>query len=66
MHYLERACEIQVQALATGRPIRLPPPDVCEDASRRYWTWYKGEPFGQLDWDALVRRLDAEDASYRL
>ncbi len=65
MHYLDRACEIQVQALATGQPLRIPPREVCEDAARRYWTWYEGEPFGQLDWDALVRRLDAEDPSYR-
>ncbi len=65
MHYLDRACEIQMHALATGQPLRIPPPAVCEDAARRYWLWYKGEPFGQLDWDALVRRLDAEDRSYR-
>jgi ribulose-5-phosphate 4-epimerase/fuculose-1-phosphate aldolase len=65
MHYLDRACEIHVQALATGQPLQVPPRAVCEDAARRYWTWYKGDPFGQLDWDALVRRLDAEDPSYR-
>jgi len=52
--------------LATGQPLRLPPREVCEDAARRYWNWYKGDPFGQLDWDALVRRLDAEDPSYRV
>ncbi len=65
MHYLDRACEIQVEAMATGRPLRLPPREVCQDAARRYWTWYRGDPFGQLDWDALVRRLGAEDPSYR-
>jgi len=65
MHYLDRSCEIQLQALTTGQPLRVPPREVCEDAARRYWTWYKGDPFGQLDWDALVRRLDAEDPSYK-
>ena len=65
MHYLDRACEIQIHALATGQRLRIPPQEVCEDAAQRYWTWYKGDPFGQLDWDALVRRLDAEDTSYR-
>ena len=64
MHYLDRACEIHVEALATGQPLRVPPRAVCEDAARRYWTWYKGDHFGQLDWDALVRRLDADDPSY--
>jgi ribulose-5-phosphate 4-epimerase/fuculose-1-phosphate aldolase len=65
IYYLDKACEIQARALATGQGLRLPPRDVCEDAARRYWAGYKDEPFGQLDWDALVRRLDVEDAAYR-
>ncbi len=65
MYYLDKTCEIQVEAMATGQELRLPPPDVCEEAARRYWVWYKSDAFGQLDWDALVRRLDAEDPSYR-
>jgi ribulose-5-phosphate 4-epimerase/fuculose-1-phosphate aldolase len=65
MYYLDKACEIQVETLATGRELRLPPREVCEDAARRFWAWYKSDAFGQLDWDALVRRLDAEDPSYK-
>ena len=45
--------------------VTLPPREVCEYAARRHWAAYKDEPFGQLDWDALVRRLDVEDVSYR-
>jgi hypothetical protein len=54
-----------VEALAAGGKLRLPPREVCEDAARRYWAWYESEAFGQLDWNALVRRLDAEDPSYQ-
>jgi ribulose-5-phosphate 4-epimerase/fuculose-1-phosphate aldolase len=65
MYYLDKACEIQARALAAGADLRLPPREVCEDAARRHWAAYKDEPFGQLDWNALVRRLDVEDPSYR-
>jgi ribulose-5-phosphate 4-epimerase/fuculose-1-phosphate aldolase len=65
MYYLDKACEIQAQAMATGQKLRLPSREVCEDAARRHWASYKDEPFGQLDWDALVRRLDVEAPAYR-
>ena len=66
MYYLDKACEIQARALAAGPDLRLPPREMCEDAARRHWAAYKDEPFGQLDWNALVRRLDVEDSSYRI
>ena len=65
MYYLDKACEIQAQAMATGQKLRLPSREICEDAARRHWAPYKDEPYGQLDWDALVRRLDAEAPAYR-
>lgn len=67
MYYLDKACEIQARALAVGPGpgLRLPARQVCEDAARRHWAAYKDEPFGRLDWDALVRRLDVEEPSYR-
>ena len=36
MFYLERACEIQVDALAGGAPIVIPPPEVCEHTARQF------------------------------
>ena len=66
MYYLDKACEIQARALAAGPDLRLPPREMCEDSARRHWAAYKDEPFGQLDWNALVRRLDVEDSSYRI
>jgi len=61
MHYLERACRVQVAVLSTGREISLPPPEVREKAARQY------EDFspGKHEWPALVRLLDKVDPSYR-
>ena len=64
MYYLDRACEIQLAALATGRALELPPPAVCEEAARRS-TSIDGHPFGEVEWAALIRQLDREDPSYR-
>ncbi len=36
MFYLERSCEIQVDALAGGAPIVTPPPEVCEYTARQF------------------------------
>lgn len=65
MYHPGRAGGIQVPAMVTGRPPRLSPREVCEDAARRDWTWYRGDLFGPLDWDALVRRRDAAEPSHR-
>ena len=56
MYNLEQACRIQLAALASGRPIRLPSKEVCERTARQYET----DPDGaaELEWLAL-RRLAA-------
>jgi ribulose-5-phosphate 4-epimerase/fuculose-1-phosphate aldolase len=62
MHYLERACQIQVTAQAAGAVV-LPPPDVVEHAGRQL----NGEPTGDdltddigldLAWTALLRLVE--------
>jgi ribulose-5-phosphate 4-epimerase/fuculose-1-phosphate aldolase len=63
MFYLERACEIQIAALSTGRELVLPPPEVCEKAARQYDR--DGVPAGSREWRALLRQLDKTDSSYR-
>ncbi len=65
MYYLDKACQIQMDTLATGEEMHVPPPRVCAEAADRWWTWYKNAPFGQTDWDALIRQLDREDPSYK-
>ena len=64
MYYLDKACEIQLDALASGRELELPPPEVCEEAAQRSMV-IDGRPFGEVEWTALVRQLDRDDPSYR-
>ncbi|MFI5953634.1 class II aldolase/adducin family protein [Cryptosporangium sp. NPDC051539] len=35
MYYLERACEIQIEAQSAGVPLVTPPPEICELAARQ-------------------------------
>ena len=64
MFHLDKACEMQLEAMSSGAELILPPPDVCEDAARREMGW-DGNPFGKLDWEALVRDLDRENSFYK-
>jgi ribulose-5-phosphate 4-epimerase/fuculose-1-phosphate aldolase len=61
MHYLERACRVQVAVLSTGREISLPPPEIREKAARQYEDFQPGK----YEWPALVRLMDKIDPSYR-
>jgi ribulose-5-phosphate 4-epimerase/fuculose-1-phosphate aldolase len=63
MFYLEKACEIQIAALSTGRELILPAPEVCEKVARQYED--DDEPAGTREWRALLRQLDRADPSYR-
>lgn len=66
MYYLERACEIQIKAQSTGQKIIIPSHDVCEYSARlRYSQEQLTELPGQLEWQALMRKLDRDDPSYR-
>ena len=63
MHYLERSCEVQIAAQAGGA-LALPPKRVIERTAKI------GQGTGNVEWarigfDALLRRLDREDPSYR-
>ena len=63
MYYLERACRIQVTALAGGAKLRLPPEPVAEKTARQF----KGLPYKakKTEWKALLRMLNKSDPSYR-
>ncbi len=63
MHYLERTCEIQIAAQAGGELV-VPPREVIERTAKT------GQGTGDARWgdigfEALLRRLDREDPSYR-
>ncbi len=61
MHYLERACRVQIAVLSTGREVSLPPPEVLDKAARQYEEFWPGK----YEWPALVRLMDKIDPSYR-
>lgn len=63
MHFLEQACRIQCTAMAAGTPLVTPPAEVCEQAALDMRAF---EPdFGARDWQALIRKMDRLDPSYR-
>ncbi len=64
MFYLERACEVQIAALAGGSELVIPPPEVCEKTARQY-EYDDGRPLGAEEWAAHIRMLDREDQGYR-
>ena len=67
-YYLEKACEIQMDALAMGRPLRLPPPEVCEHAARQFDRSYESGAGGSgacdLEWAANRRTIDRVNPGY--
>jgi ribulose-5-phosphate 4-epimerase/fuculose-1-phosphate aldolase len=66
MYYLEQACEVQLDVLRTGRPPRLPPPDVCEVTARR-WEESASDATANddIEWAALLRLVDRFYPDYR-
>ena len=62
MFNLVMACKTQLDAQATGAPLIHPPEALCEKTAAEY---NRESSFRRMAWDALVRRLDAEDPSFR-
>lgn len=72
MYYLEKACEIQLAAQASGKLV-LPPHEVCVHTERQFND--PGRPLGegqladpdgmQLAWTALLRLLEKVAPGYR-
>lgn len=66
MYYLEKSCEIQIKAQSANSKILVPSHEVNEySAQMRYSeAQHTGSP-GALEWQALIRKLDRMDPSYR-
>lgn len=63
MLYLITSCKTQLMLEATGAPMLIPPPDVCEHAAQQ---WEKIANFGPRDeWPAYLRIADRLDRSFR-
>lgn len=63
MDTLDKACLIQLKALAGGATFHKPADAVCAQTHNDLLG--NGEPEGALEWPALLRKLDSLDATYR-
>ncbi len=63
MDDLEKACKAQLMAQATGKPLSLPPKEVCEHAASMYERPERG-PRQALEWETMKRSLDRAGVPY--
>jgi ribulose-5-phosphate 4-epimerase/fuculose-1-phosphate aldolase len=64
MFRLERACQVQVAAMAANTELTIPPESIVMDSYRLYQPGVRRR-FGVLEWPALLKKLDRLDPSYR-
>jgi ribulose-5-phosphate 4-epimerase/fuculose-1-phosphate aldolase len=71
MYRLQRACEVQLAAQATGSKLVVPPRNICEISAERSDDFLAAEGTKGYsknpnpEFDALMRLLDKKDSSYR-
>nr|WP_232372494.1 class II aldolase/adducin family protein [Acuticoccus mangrovi] len=64
-YYLEQACRVQMAALASGRQIRWPAPEVIEAAPGQFTSSREPRKAGVRMWPAMLRKLDSIDPNWR-
>jgi len=64
IYWLERACQAQVDALAGGLELNLPPAEVAAKTAHLYRPEVR-RPWGCLEWPTMLRMLDRRDPTYR-
>jgi ribulose-5-phosphate 4-epimerase/fuculose-1-phosphate aldolase len=64
MHRLELACRTQLAAMAANTPFRKVPQAVLEETWNNYQPGTR-RPYGQMEWPALLRKLDRLDPGYK-
>lgn len=63
MYYLEMACQIQIDALAGGVKVIVPPQSVQQRVAEQFTR--PNRTAEQRDWPAMLRMLDRIDPAYR-
>ena len=64
MYWLETACQVQVDVMASGAALNLPSHELATRMAQRYAP--DGSiNFAPMEWPALLRQLDREDPSFR-
>ena len=64
MHWLEKACQAQLQAMACNTELNLPDPKTVAVTNERYKPGQRRK-ITELEWPAMLRMLDRRDASYK-
>ncbi|WP_240933263.1 class II aldolase/adducin family protein [Diaphorobacter sp. HDW4B] len=64
MHRLELACRSQIAAMSCNTPFAKVSDEVLEETWNNYQPGTR-RPYGQMEWPALLRKLDKLDPSYR-
>jgi len=64
IYMLERACAAQVDALAGGREIILPPPEVCQHTSDQFAASERDDHYAMV-WNAALRLIEDGKPDYR-
>jgi ribulose-5-phosphate 4-epimerase/fuculose-1-phosphate aldolase len=64
MHWLERACQAQLAAMACNTELNLPDPKTVALTSERYKPGQRRN-ITELEWPAMLRMLDRRDRSFR-
>jgi ribulose-5-phosphate 4-epimerase/fuculose-1-phosphate aldolase len=66
LYYFERACQVQLYAMWTGRPLNEVPPDVVAHTLRQYASSpvYGGKSAAEHHFAALKRLLDRSEPDY--
>jgi len=64
MHWLEKACQAQLMAMACNSELNLPGDDVIRLTAERYKPGQRRN-ITELEWPALLRMLERRDPSYK-
>ena len=64
LYWLEMACKAQVDCMAANTELELPADDVAQKTALLFAPGVR-RVYGEMEWEAMLRQLDREDASYR-
>lgn len=64
IYWLESSCKVQMDVLASGCEINLPPAELAASMAKRYGPQGKVN-LAPIEWPALLRQMDRVDPSFR-
>jgi ribulose-5-phosphate 4-epimerase/fuculose-1-phosphate aldolase len=64
MYWLEMACKAQVDAMASQTELNMPSEEAAERTAHLFTPGVR-RTYGEMEWEAMLRQLDREDASFR-